>query len=448
MMTFRFSSDARTWFKGLLPLSALLALPLAGCAVADDEAAEDVGPPGNHEVIEEFVLHVQPRLHLATLTRVVPQAAAGLGPPGLMPQAETSVNLCQDGTPGTSNPLLCGLPAGTQTVELVTTQSSINTDAGCPSGYTTNSFCASVILNSFWNRSLPFTYVQVTAITSDSGVAMSGHSAINSDATAYGLSNSLGLWAYNSPSATGAFLGQAPYNTATREWVFANPDNADTNIQLRVVAATTFSSYPGFETLLHPYINACTGGTQLATSVTESTQTLPFPFTLYGTTYDGTTNPQRVSFSKVGVMTLGSTADTLVTGNVKLPSCATTPCASAPKPAIFPFWDNLTYTTKGMCYASGGTAPNRTFAVSWNAMNFGNGTPASDRPASMTFGAVLHEGTNDIDFVYDSMTGPSSRSKGGKATVGVQNETATVATTTFDDAAYTTNTSKTLVPSP
>lgn len=459
-MTYRFPRAARACLRGLV---LLLAAPLAGCAVAaDDEAGEPVTLPASHQVIEEFDVYVQPRLGLVTITRLSPpqttaEAAAASnvgGPPGFAPQSETSVNLCQDGTPGTSTPTKCGLAAGTPTVELITDQASIVDTFGtaavgsCPA----NSFCASVTLDSFWARSLPYTYVQVTAITDGTGKAMTGHSATNSDATLYGLSNSLGLWSYGStsakpPSSAESFIGQAPFNTAARTWIFANPDDANTHVNLRVVAATTFSTY-AFQTLLQPYVNACTTGTKLATGLAQSTQALPFPFTLYGTTYDGSTAAlaQTVTFSKVGVITLGGTADTTAGGNVKLPSCATTPCASAPKPAIFAFWDNLAYGTgannKGMCYATGGTAPNRYAAISWNSMRVA-GTTATN----LTFGAVLHEGTNNINLVYNTMTA-GARAGGSNATVGVQNETAKVATATYHSSSYPTNTSKTLVPSP
>ncbi len=387
-------------------LSLILAVALTGCAAETGDAPADVGEvPASHEVVGEFVLHLSPRNHQATLTRVSTGAAHG-GAPGLTPESENTANLCQDGVSGSNDPTKCGLAAGTPTVELSTDAASVNTDAGCPSGFQSNSFCASVTLDSFWSRALPFAYAQVTSITDDTGKPLSGHSGINSDATAYGLSNSLGLWAYNSADASSAFLGQAPDNSAAREWVFANPDDADTNVQIRVMAATTFSTYLGFQTLSHPYINACNGGLQVRTSITHITAAVPFPFTVYGTTYDGTANPQSISFSEVGVVTFGSTTDTTSGANIALPS------SSAPSPAVFAFWDDIAYNGTGMCYLSGGTAPNRYFAISWSKMNFSASAPASDKPASMTFGAVLHEGSDQIDLAYSSMTGPSTRSKG------------------------------------
>ena len=58
-------------------------------------------------------------------------------------------------------------------------------------------------------------------------------------------------------------------------------------------------------------------------------------------------------------------------------------------------------------------APNRQFVVEWSNMSIldDNG---KDLNASLTFEAVLFEGSNDIQFLYRSMTGP--RSDGSSAT--------------------------------
>src|SRR2546425_7241416 len=65
-----------------------------------------------------------------------------------------------------------------------------------------------------------------------------------------------------------------------------------------------------------------------------------------------------------------------------------------------------------------GAAPNRQFIVQWSNMSLldENGR---DLNANLTFEAILFEGTNDIQFLYRSMTGP--RSDGSNATVGAQN---------------------------
>jgi hypothetical protein len=84
----------------------------------------------------------------------------------------------------------------------------------------------------------------------------------------------------------------------------------------------------------------------------------------------------------------------------------------------------------GVCTITTGAAPSRTFVVTWqNATLFGmTGT-------SLTFSLMLHEGTNVIDVVYNTLTG--SNTHGGITTIGVQNETGGVATQFEYDTANT-----------
>ena len=62
--------------------------------------------------------------------------------------------------------------------------------------------------------------------------------------------------------------------------------------------------------------------------------------------------------------------------------------------------------------------PNRRFVVEWTNLSIldENGT---DLKASLTFEAVLFEGSNDVQFLYQILSGP--RSDGSSATVGMQN---------------------------
>jgi hypothetical protein len=89
-----------------------------------------------------------------------------------------------------------------------------------------------------------------------------------------------------------------------------------------------------------------------------------------------------------------------------------------PPSLIAPFWDDLVMkndsavTTKTV-----GEAPNRQFVVQWSNMSIldENGR---DQNASLTFEAVLFEGSNDIQFLYRNMNG--SRANGLSATIGAQ----------------------------
>jgi hypothetical protein len=90
-----------------------------------------------------------------------------------------------------------------------------------------------------------------------------------------------------------------------------------------------------------------------------------------------------------------------------------------PPSLIAPFWDDLVMKSGSTISArTVGNAPNRQFVVEWSNMSIldENG---NDRGASLVFEAVLFEGSNDIQFLYNSLSGPSS--DGSSATIGAQN---------------------------
>jgi hypothetical protein len=65
-----------------------------------------------------------------------------------------------------------------------------------------------------------------------------------------------------------------------------------------------------------------------------------------------------------------------------------------------------------------GSAPNRQFVVQWSKFSILD-EDARDLNANITFQAILFEGSNDVQFVFQTMTGP--RSDGSSATIGIQN---------------------------
>jgi hypothetical protein len=90
-------------------------------------------------------------------------------------------------------------------------------------------------------------------------------------------------------------------------------------------------------------------------------------------------------------------------------------------PALMVFWDDL-YTTpgNGLCTATIGIPGERQFVVTWNQMGFFG----SQDNTSLTFSAILHEGTNAIDYVYYDMSSPlGTRGAGDSATIGLQGAT-------------------------
>lgn len=95
---------------------------------------------------------------------------------------------------------------------------------------------------------------------------------------------------------------------------------------------------------------------------------LPFRLPAYGQTY------ANAQVSSNGDLTLGSTGGSSAFGNTALPS------ASFTAPTLFPFWDDLFFDpsdtshffAEGIFTKTSGTAPHRTFVVSWQGHAFNN----------------------------------------------------------------------------
>lgn len=410
----------------VLTAAALGAL-VPGCAGDTAESAPDTAPvvlpaPARGPILEEFIGHVSPKKGTITFERVK-RAASG---PGFAPQdlsaSGDSLTIDNDGVAGTGS---------TSTVELVT--NSVGWNGQCPGGYQSNSFCGNVTLRHFYTR--PFSHVHVEVVDIKVNGALNyTHSALNSDSPDDGLNGTFGLWQYTAPAAnTLGVLGASPHNVASRDWVFANPDDADYAIKLRVVAAVSYSAYM-MDYSSQSFVDACSGGTSLGQTASV-TQTMPFAFTLY------TSTSTTVRFNKRAMITLGSVSGTSTGSNVNLPS------GLAPKPALFVFWDDITFgaAPSAQCYKVLGSAPNRQYVVTWKQMDF---SLAPDKGASLTFSAFLSEGTNQVDLVYDTMSGPTGRTDGSSATVGVQNASANTATAEFNTPDFGSGNAYTMVPIP
>jgi len=101
---------------------------------------------------------------------------------------------------------------------------------------------------------------------------------------------------------------------------------------------------------------------------------------------------------------------------------ASIPKPSTPNDFIAPFWDDLNPGAGGgIYYATFGSAPNRQFVVEWNSVPRYSATDPSGGEGALTFEAVLAEGSNDILFQYQTLTGPNAT--GESATVGIEYST-------------------------
>jgi Kelch motif/Galactose oxidase, central domain len=128
---------------------------------------------------------------------------------------------------------------------------------------------------------------------------------------------------------------------------------------------------------------------------TVTTIALPFPYTLYDTTFTS------VNLSSNGNAQF-TTTDTTFT-NVCLPW-------TAHNYTIFPYWDDLYLVNSGfgIFTSISGTAPNRIFNIEWRAQYFpGSGTANLE--------LRLYEGQTRFDVIYGTVTGGNT-----SATAGVQ----------------------------
>jgi hypothetical protein len=391
------------------------ASPLIACSVGaasvdpDPPAVQPPPAPAKGVIVGDFVAHLSPHDGSITFYRTRRAAAKpGFHAQDLNDPGDTLI-IDNDGAEGSGS---------TNTVELVT--NSVNFNGGCPAGYQANSFCGNVTLRHFYGRSLSDVFVQVTGVTDAQGNPLSDHGGLNNAPGEHGLDDSWGLWKYTGQGVTTAgVLGQhSPFNAGSADWVFSNPDDADTWIYLRVVAALSYSDYTAGASSTS-FIDACAIGG--STTSSSATQPMPFPFTFWDTT------SSTVAFNKLGMVTFGDTPGSANGLNECLPS------GTAPTPGLFAFWDDLTFGPTGkMCWATVGAEPNRRFVIEWSDMDFATDDgPVEDVGSSLTFEAILSEGTNQIELSYGEMRAPSgsssNRPAGSSATVGIQNSTSTAA---------------------
>ncbi|MEP7125668.1 MAG: hypothetical protein ABJE95_32360 [Byssovorax sp.] len=372
-------------------------------------AAPEVPAPAQAAVLGEFIAHVSPKQGTITFARA-PKAAGAL-----QAEAFNELTVVDDGVAGSGS---------TNTVELIT--NSVGYDSDC-AGFPTKSFCGNVTLRSFLGRSINNAFVQVISVYSPTTWAeISGHYALNQDTTVFGLDDTKGLWEYTGSSEPLGVLGEPSgantFNSGARDWVFSNPDDADTYIKMRVIASTTYSDY-NFTSSTATFLDACSGQTPSKPALGGSaTATMPFTFTLY------TATSATVKFSPRGIVTIGGAIPALAT-NYDLPHSTN----SVTKPGLFVFWDDLAYNASGsgLCTKTFGSAPNRQFVIEWQDMTFNS--PSGDKPADLTFEAILSEGTNNIDVVYSTMTSANQpRADGNSATIGFQNVAGTVGTASYN----------------
>ena len=147
---------------------------------------------------------------------------------------------------------------------------------------------------------------------------------------------------------------------------------------------------------------------------------LPFPVNVYGTSY----TEARVVTN--GFIQFGSGTSTAFS-NGTIPSTAT------PNNALYPFWDDfaLQNGTLGNVYTlEQGTAPNRTFTISWEDVGQYTFATVITPVGSNNFQVVFTEGSDNIEYRYgavDAITAPQNTAT-DIVTIGSENDTGTLAT--------------------
>jgi hypothetical protein len=101
------------------------------------------------------------------------------------------------------------------------------------------------------------------------------------------------------------------------------------------------------------------------------------------------------------------------------------PSTLAPNGAVAPYWRDQRTRAGGVCVATVGTAPNRRWVVQWNDTGIIDTVAPMDAGVALldsthfVYEAILSEGTNLIDFVYQRMDGVRQANAGIENTNGL-----------------------------
>lgn len=205
------------------------------------------------------------------------------------------------------------------------------------------------------------------------------------------------------PSPSHVFTSEGNY-TVTLEVTATDATRSSKSQTIMVVGNYTIA--PGTYEWIDPTPMATV---PLGDNSVTSPLSLPFSFPFYGQTYDA------IRIGANGI--LGFAPDGMgTTSNSSLPLQA------LPNGIICPYWDNLNPGAGGSVRrGTVGTAPNRSFVVSWVDV------PMNQGGARLTFQAILEESSGRIRFQYLQVQPTNNRGAGRRATVGVENQSGQIA---------------------
>ncbi len=214
-------------------------------------------------------------------------------------------------------------------------------------------------------------------------------------------------------SADGGTVCINPLNDTRNCGICGRTCAADQSCQLGgcQITSTGYSRDPSATSATVPYIDACTGGTRLSFTTNDDAATpvvLPFPFTIFRSAVAANS---MINVSTNGFLSLQNMAASGYSGDI--------PSMEIPNGVIAPFWADLMLraTTAAVCTNVVGTSPSRKFVVEWHDVSWY--TVSSSAP-TMSFEAILNEGSNVIDFAYQTVQ-PRPTELSRTLTIGVEN---------------------------
>jgi hypothetical protein len=230
----------------------------------------------------------------------------------------------------------------------------------------------------------------------------------------------------------GTILNTHPY--ALAPGALSDPVIVSQTITADVTNTATWTASDGISGYLisqpqYNWVSIETTGTALGLSDDEEANiTSPFSFTLFGVT--GTS----LRVGNNGGILFNATAGDVTAVNSNIP--ATTPAL-----AILPFWDDIDAETGDVYWEVLGTAPSRQLVVEWY------NRPHYNNVRSVTFEAILFEGSNQIMFQYaDVDFGNASFDFGVSATVGLNLDASSAVKFSYNQAVITNGTALLFTP--
>ncbi len=144
---------------------------------------------------------------------------------------------------------------------------------------------------------------------------------------------------------------------------------------------------------------------------------MPFSFTFFGVSYSS------IWVGSNGMLQFPPSTETEADdfSNDPIPSTIT------PNNIVAPLWDDLTTTaaTASVFFETRGTAPNRRFIVQWENV------PQLAGGGGMTFQSIMYEGSNNIEFRYETVVPQSSPPN--DYSIGIENADGTVGFSVADN---------------